>query len=119
MLDIRLLREDATAVKARLATRTGNYSDLIDQVLACDARRRESETRVQHLRAEKNRLSKEIGGLKKSGADSSGLEAQVKGFSDEMEELGRTAAELDAEQQNLLLQIPNLPLPPHKSIKRP
>lgn len=109
MLDIRLLREDAPAVKARLATRTGNYSDLIDQILACDARRRESETRVQHLRAEKNRLSKEIGGLKKSGADSSGLEAQVKAFSDEMEELGRLAAELDAEQRNLLLQVPNLP----------
>ncbi|MCE9588493.1 MAG: serine--tRNA ligase [Verrucomicrobia bacterium] len=111
MLDIRLLREDAPGVKARLATRAGNYSDLIDQILACDARRRESETRVQHLRAEKNRLSKEIGGLKKSDADSSGLEAQVKGFSDEMEELGRTAAELDAEQRNLLLQIPNLPAP--------
>ena len=111
MLDIRLLREDAAAVKARLATRSGNYSDLIDQILACDARRRESETRVQHLRAEKNRLSKEIGGLKKSGADSSELEAQVKGFSNEMEELGRVATELDAEQRNLLLQVPNLPAP--------
>ena len=109
MLDIRLLREDAPAVKARLSTRTGNYSDLIDQILACDARRRESETRVQHLRAEKNRLSKEIGGLKKSGTDSSELEAQVKGFSNEMEELGRVATELDAEQRNLLLQVPNLP----------
>jgi seryl-tRNA synthetase len=109
MLDIRLLREDAATVKARLATRSGNYSDLIDQILACDARRRESETRVQHLRAEKNRLSKEIGGLKKTGADSSELEAQVKGFSNEMEELGRVATELDAEQRNLLLQVPNLP----------
>jgi seryl-tRNA synthetase len=111
MLDIRLLREDASAVKARLATRSGNYSDLIDRILACDARRRESETRVQHLRAEKNRLSKEIGGLKKSGADSSELEAQVKGFSNEMEELSRLATELDAEQRNLLLQVPNLPAP--------
>jgi seryl-tRNA synthetase len=111
MLDIRLLREDAASVKARLTTRSGNYSDLIDQILACDARRRESETRVQHLRAEKNRLSKEIGGLKKSGADSSELEAQVKGFSNEMEDLGRLAAELDAEQRNLLLQVPNLPAP--------
>jgi len=111
MLDIRLLREDAASVKARLATRSGNYSDLIDQILACDARRRESETRVQHLRAEKNRLSKEIGGLKKSGTDSSELEAQVKGFSNEMEDLGRLAAELDAEQRNLLLQVPNLPAP--------
>ena len=111
MLDIRLLREDADAVKARLATRSGNYADLIDQILACDARRRESETRVQHLRAEKNRLSKEIGGLKKSGGDSSQLEGQVKGFSEEMEELGRTTAELDAEQRDLLLRVPNLPNP--------
>ena len=111
MLDIRLLREDAALVKARLRTRSGDYIDLVDQVLACDARRRESETRVQHLRAEKNRLSKEIGGIRKSGGDSSVLEAQVKGFSDEMEELGRLAAELDAEQRNLLLGIPNLPAP--------
>ena len=111
MLDIRLIREDSAAVKASLATRNGNYSDLIDQILACDARRRESETRVQHLRAEKNRLSKEIGGLKKSGTDSSELETQVKGFSNEMEDLGRVATELDAEQRNLLLQVPNLPSP--------
>ena len=111
MLDIRLLREDAASVKARLGTRSGDYIDLVDQVLACDARRRESETRVQHLRAEKNRLSKEIGGIRKSGGDSSALEAQVKGFSDEMEDLGRLAAELDAEQRNLLLGIPNLPAP--------
>lgn len=111
MLDIRLLREDATVVKTRLATRSGQYADLVDQILACDARRRESETRVQHLRAEKNRLSKEIGGIKKSGGDSSELEAQVKGFSEEMEELGRTASELDAEQRDLLLRVPNLPAP--------
>jgi seryl-tRNA synthetase len=111
MLDIRLFREDAAAVKACLSTRSGQYSDLVDQILACDARRRESETRVQHLRAEKNRLSKEIGGLKKSGSDSSELEAQVKGFSEEMEELGRTASELDAEQRDLLLRVPNLPTP--------
>ena len=111
MLDIRLLREDAVAVKTRLATRSGQYDDLVDQILACDARRRESETRVQHLRAEKNRLSKEVGGIKKSGGDSSELEARVKGFSEEMEELGRTASELDAEQRDLLLRVPNLPAP--------
>jgi len=111
MLDIRLIREDSDAVKARLSTRSSQYSEIIEQILACDARRRESETRVQHLRAEKNRLSKEIGGLKKSGGDSSELESQVKGFSSEMEDLGRIAAELDAEQRDLLLRVPNLPAP--------
>ena len=111
MLDIRLIREDSVAVKARLSTRSSQYSEIIDQILACDARRRESETRVQHLRAERNRLSKEIGNLKKSGGDSSELETQVKGFATEMEDLGRTATELDAEQRDLLLRVPNLPAP--------
>ena len=111
MLDIRLLREDPASVKTRLATRSPQFSDLVDQILAIDARRRETETRLQHLRAERNRLSKEIGGLKKNGGDSSELEAQVKTFATEMEELGRTATELDGEQRDLLLRVPNLPAP--------
>jgi seryl-tRNA synthetase len=111
MLDIRLLREDPASVKTRLATRSPQFSNLVDQILAIDARRRETETRLQHLRAERNRLSKEIGGLKKSGGDSSELEAQVKTFATEMEELGRTATELDGEQRDLLLRVPNLPAP--------
>ncbi len=111
MLDIRLLREAPSAVKARLETRSSQFPDLVDQILAIDARRRESETRVQHLRAEKNRLSKEIGMMKKSGGDSSEFENQVKGFASEMDDLGRLATELDAEQRDLLLRVPNLPSP--------
>lgn len=111
MLDIRLLREQTVSVKTRLATRSSQFSELVDQILGIDARRRESETRVQHLRAERNRLSKEIGGIRKNGGDSGNLEAQVKTFAEEMEELGRTAAELDAEQRDLLLRVPNLPAP--------
>ncbi len=111
MLDIRLLREDPAFIKTRLGTRSSQFSDLVDQILAIDARRRETETRLQHLRAERNRLSKEIGGIKKNGGDSSKLEAQVKTFATEMEELGRTATELDGEQRDLLLRIPNLPAP--------
>ena len=106
MLDIRLLREDPSAVKARLETRSSQFPDLVDQILAIDARRRESETRVQHLRAEKNRLSKEIGMMKKSGGDSSEFENQVKGFASEIDDLGRLATELDAEQRDLLLRVP-------------
>jgi len=109
MLDIRLLREDPHAVKTRLATRSAQFSDLVDQILSIDSRRRETETCLQHLRAERNRLSKEIGGMKRAGGDSSDLEAQVKGFATEMESLGYTATELDAEQRDLLLRVPNLP----------
>jgi len=111
MLDIRLLRENPSFVKARLSTRSSQFVDVVDQILNCDARRRESETHAQQLRAERNRLSKEIGGIKKSGGDSSNLENLVKESALKMEELGRIAAELDAEQRDLLLRIPNLPAP--------
>jgi seryl-tRNA synthetase len=109
MLDIRLLRENPDAIKTRLGTRSGQFAELVDHILAIDGRRRESETRVQHLRAERNRLSKEIGALKKSGGDSLELESQVKAFATELDELGNTATELDTEQRDLLLRVPNLP----------
>ena len=111
MLDIRLLRENFHTVKTRLATRSTQHADLVDQILAIDSRRRETETRLQYLRAERNRLSKEIGGIKRIGGDSSELESQVKAFATEMETLGYTATELDAEQRDLLLRVPNLPAP--------
>jgi seryl-tRNA synthetase len=109
MLDIRLLREDPTAVKNRLATRSSQYAGLVDEILAIDVQRRESETRLQQLQAERNSISKEIGMLRKRGGDSSDLESKVRSFAAEMEELARTSTKLDSEQRNLLLRVPNLP----------
>jgi seryl-tRNA synthetase len=109
MLDIRLIREQPDEVKSRLASRGSDLSADIDAILGCDLERRQSETRLQQLQADRKRLSKEIGGLRARGEDSSAIEAQVKGFGDRMDELNRAATELDARQRELLLQIPNLP----------
>ncbi len=109
MLDIRLIRENPDAVKTSLATRGADLSADIDAVLAIDVERRRSETELQQLQADRKRLSKDIGGLRARGEDSTALEAQVRGFGDRMEELNRAAAELDARQRDLLLRLPNLP----------
>ena len=79
MLDIRQLREDPEGIKARLQNRNGEAWRLVDEVLACDERRRAGETEKQTLQGERNRLSKEIGAMKKEGKDSAGLEATVRG----------------------------------------
>ncbi len=81
----------------------------IDDVLACDTRRRAAETRLQQLQSDRNRMSKEIGAGKRTGADTSAIEAEVRGFGDEMKRLNEDAAAFDAEQRDLLLSIPNLP----------
>ena len=109
MLDIRLLRENPADLKARLARRGGDLSADVDAVLGIDAERRRRETELQQLQADRKRLSKEIGGRRARGEETSDLEAQVRGFGDRMDELNRTAGELDARQRDLLLRIPNLP----------
>ncbi len=111
MLDIRLIREQSDDVKSRLASRGSDLSAEVDAILACDAERRRSETELQQLQADRKRLSKEIGGLRAKGQDSSAIEAEVKSFGDRMDALNRAATELDEKQRTLLLNIPNLPSP--------
>lgn len=111
MLDIRLIREHPDDVKSRLASRGSDLSAEVDAVLACDTERRRSETELQQLQADRKRLSKEIGGLRARGEDSSAIEAEVKSFGDRMDALNRAATELDEKQRSLLLNIPNLPSP--------
>lgn len=109
MLDIRLIRENPEFVKARLATRGGDSQLQIDVILEIDAERRRLETRLQHLNAERKRISKEIGGKKARGEDTAEIEAQVRGFGDEAAELNRQTTAADERQRNLLLNLPNLP----------
>lgn len=109
MLDIRQLREDPEGIQARLRTRGGEAWRLVEEVLQCDERRRAGETEKQQLQSERNRLSKEIGGLKKEGKDSSELEATVRGISERIKAIGEEADAAERNQTELLLQIPNLP----------
>ncbi|MFZ4776771.1 MAG: serine--tRNA ligase [Terrimicrobiaceae bacterium] len=111
MLDIRLLRENPDSVKARLATRGPGHESAVDAVLAIDVERRASETGLQGLQAERNRLSKEIGKLRAAKQDSSALEAEVKARASEMQVLTEKSERLAADQQAILLGIPNLPQP--------
>ncbi len=109
MLDIALIRKNPDAVKARLAARHGDWPAQIDAVLRCDVQRRQAETQLQLLQADRNRISKEIGAKKQAGEDTSAIEAQVRGFGDDIKRLNEEASVLDIEQRELLLGIPNLP----------
>jgi len=109
MLDIRLLRENSDLVKSRLAARGPGHESAVDAILELDAGRRAAETRLQNLQAERNRLSKEIGKLRSQKLDSSALEAEVKTRSAEMQALTESSEALSAEQNTLLLMLPNLP----------
>ena len=109
MLDIRLIREKPDFVRERLAARGGGDEAKIDEVLRIDAERRKSETELQRLQSERNRLSKEIGARRSRKEPSEELEAEVRKIGEQIAGLTQRANALDEEQRNLLLDIPNLP----------
>lgn len=111
MLDIQLLRKDPIAVKNSLARRSEALIEQVDLILTCDTKRREAETKLQTLQANRNRLSKEIGMMKRRKEDSSELEAEVKTLAAEMEQLRAAAEDLEMKQRDLLLRVPNMPHP--------
>ncbi|HEY6154336.1 MAG TPA: serine--tRNA ligase [Candidatus Udaeobacter sp.] len=113
MLDIRLIREKPDFVRERLATRGGGEEGKIDDLLRIDADRRKSETELQRLQSERNRLSKEIGGRRSRKEPSEELEAEVRNVGKQIAVSTERANTLDEEQRNLLLEISNLP---HESV---
>src|SRR5436309_5637333 len=106
MLDIRLIREKPDTVRERLATRGGDDALRIDELLKVDAERRKTETELQQLQADRNRLSKEIGAKKSKGGATKDLEAEVKKIGEKIVDLEKQATSFDEQQRTLLLEIP-------------
>ncbi len=112
MLELAYLRDNADHARAALESRGFPASEL-DAFLQRDGQRRKAITEVEQLKAERNRANAEIGRLKKEGKDVSALMAQMKDIAARIKQLDAGAEELDADIQQRLLRIPNLP---HSSV---
>lgn len=109
MLDVKLLREDLTRVRERLATRGMEIA--WDEFVYLDQQRRDALARIEKLKERKNRLSGEIGKVKKSGGDATALMGEVEEVSEAIRRGEEPLAEIEARFQKLMLTIPNLPEP--------
>ena len=116
MLDIRLVRENPEIVKENIKKKFQDAKlPLVDEVIALDAKRRAAIAEADQLRADRNRLSKQVGMLMgQAKKDPSKLEeaeavkAQVKEQADRLAELERQEAELEERVHHLMLVIPNI-----------
>jgi seryl-tRNA synthetase len=109
VLDLKLIRENPDMVKDALSRRGPGYAEAIDRVTELDASRRSLITEVDNLRAAQKRRGREVaaatpeqraellGGLKELAAEIDGAEAGLR--------------QVDAELNELLARIPNLPDP--------
>ncbi|MCP4641404.1 MAG: serine--tRNA ligase [bacterium] len=111
MIDIKLLRDNPDAVRDALGNR---YSDIdLQPILDLDVRRRERLYEVEQLRAEQNKASQEIARLKKDKQDASEAVAAMKDVSARAKALDEEVKELDQQQREALLVVPNIP---HESL---
>ena len=109
MLDLRLLRAEPERVRTEL-TRRGSTDDL-DRVLELDRRAREVRTRVESVRAERGRITKEIGQAKRVGRDSDDLQTAARALGDALVAEEAALREREAARDELLLGLPNLAEP--------
>ncbi len=109
MLDIRLIRENPDEVKAKLATRNANFDSYVDEILEIDADRRKISTEADTLKAEQNKVSKQIPVMKKNGEDTTEIMQEMKAISEKIKQEDVKINELEKKQQFLLLSVPNVP----------
>jgi seryl-tRNA synthetase len=82
-----------------------------DEFVYLDQQRRETLSRIEKLKERKNRLSGEIGKVKKSGGDATVLMREVEEVSETIREGEKPLAEIEARFEKFMLTVPNLPEP--------
>ena len=109
MLDIQKLRTEKAAIIKRLNQRNEDFTARIEAILAADVTRREVLQKVEHLKMERNQLSKNVGVAKQKGEDVSAILAQVESSKTEIQALEKKATDAEDIIREELLRIPNLP----------
>ena len=111
MIDIKFLRENPDAVKENIKKKFQDSKlPLVDEVIKLDAQLRKAQQRGDSLRADRNRISKEIGGFMAKGQKDEAEKAkvQVKEFSDELAALEKQEEELSEKVKKIMMTIPNI-----------
>jgi len=107
MFDIKWIRDNPAAFDAGMAKR--GLAAQSEALIALDSERRDLLTQAQDVQAERNKLSKEIGIAKREGRDASEIMEQVSKSKSKQAELEEQAKAKDAELENALMSLPNIP----------
>ena len=109
MLDINYIKENPSEVIERLAIKGKDAKEEINKILELDAKRRALITETEGYKAEQNKLTKMIPQYKKEGKDPSPIFAQSKELGAKAKANDELLKAVEAELQNYMLGLPNLP----------
>ena len=111
MIDIKLIRENRDLVKENIKKKFQDEKlPLVDEVYELDIKTRDIQTKCDNLKAEKNKLSKEIGALMANGKKDEAEEIKKKIASDanEVTSLEEEKVKLDERIKEIMMVIPNI-----------
>jgi seryl-tRNA synthetase len=109
MLDIKLIRENPDKIKAGLKAKEVDCDELIDRILELDGQRRNLLQEVEVLKAEQNKVSKQIPALKKAGEDTTAIFKEMSVIKEKIASLDAQLREVVNEYQQDLYCLPNMP----------
>ena len=111
MIDIKFLRENPEVVKENIRKKFQDHKlALVDEVIALDAQARKTQQEADNLRADRNRLSKQIGALMGQGKkeEAEEIKKQVNAQAKTLEELAEKEKELGEKVNKIMMTIPNI-----------
>ena len=111
MLDIKFLRENPDIVKENIKNKFQDAKlPLVDEVIDLDAKKRDCQKEADNLRAERNKLSKQIGALMGQGKkeEAEEVKKQVSASADRLTELEEQERQLDEKILKIMMSIPNI-----------
>lgn len=111
MLDMKFVRENPEIVKENIRKKFQDEKlPLVDEVIELDRQFRDSKTRADSLRADRNRISKEIGGLMAKGMreEAEQTKQKVAAIAKELAELEEKETTLQEEVRKRMMVIPNI-----------
>ncbi|MCI8556480.1 MAG: serine--tRNA ligase [Lachnospiraceae bacterium] len=111
MLDMKFVRENPEIVKQNIKNKFQDQKlKLVDEVIELDAQKREAQQEADALRAERNKLSKQIGALMGQGKkeEAEEVKKQVAAQADRLSALSEKEKELDEKILKIMMTIPNI-----------
>ena len=111
MIDIKFLRENPDAVKENIKKKFQDHKlELVDKVIELDAESRAAKQQADELRANRNKISKQIGALMAQGKREEGmaLKEEVTRQAQQLAELEAKETELSDQVTQIMMQIPQI-----------
>ena len=117
MLQVSYIRENREHVLERLAVKNFKQSELVDEIIQLDEKRRQSQNQLDSTLAQSNAAAKQIGELMRTGKkdEAEAIKAKTGGWKEEAKQLSEQLNIIEEDLHKKLVLIPNLP---HSSVPK-